>query len=468
VASASPRCGDGTMRACLIGGGVAGIATAKALAERSVDFDAFERSDRLGGVWSFGNPHGVSAAYDTLCLNSSKSMTEWPDLPMPEHYPDYPSHVQMEDYLNGYVDHFGLRDRYTFETAVERAERREGGGWDVTLSTGETRPYDVLLAGNGHHQEPNRPEFPGAFDGEVIHAHDYRERESLRDRDVVVLGMGNSAMDIVAEAAKVGRSAVLSARRGTYILPKYLFGRPLDTLPNDPRIPFPIRRRILAQLIKVGHGEMADWGLPTPDHPLGGSHPTVSAEIFGQLKRGAITVKPCIARYDGAEVEFTDGSRVPADLVVLATGYRITFPFLDPSVLSAPGNRISLFLNIFDPRWDDLAVLGLVQTVGSNIRMAWAQAQLVGDWVAGRYELPPVSEMREAIAANDRAIAKRYIASPRHTLQIDHHDYLRRVAQERAAGAARAGVAEPQAPGPVGLLRRGVGRMTDRVAALLP
>jgi dimethylaniline monooxygenase (N-oxide forming) len=440
---------------CLVGGGVAGIATAKALAERGVDFEAFERSDRLGGVWSFGNPYGVSAAYDTLCLNSSKTMTQWPDFPMPAHYPDFPSQVQMEDYLNAYVDHFGIRDRFTFQTAIEHAERLPNG-WEVTLSTGERRRYDVLLAANGHHYEPNRPEFPGELSGQIIHSHDYSERESMRDRDVVVLGMGNSAMDIVAEAAKVGRSAVLSARRGTYILPKYLFGRPIDTLPNDPRVPWALRRMVLDRLIKIGHGRMSDWGLPTPDHPLGASHPTVSAEIFGQLKRGAITVKPCISRYDGEKVEFTDGSRVRADLVVLATGYKVVFPFLAPEVLSAPGNQVELYLNIFDPRYDDLGVLGLVQTVGSNIRMAWAQAQLVGDWVAGKYALPSSEEMRAAIAEHTRALRERYVASPRHTLQVDHHDYLRRIEAERRAGAERAGLTPVQGSG---LVRRLVDRL---------
>jgi dimethylaniline monooxygenase (N-oxide forming) len=446
-----------TRTVCVVGGGVAGIAAAKALAERGVAFDAFEKSDRLGGVWSYGNPYGVSAAYDTLHLNSSRTGTQWPDFPMPRHWPDYPSKAQVERYLNDYVDHFGLRARFTFETAVDRAERRAEGGWEVTLSTGQRRDYDLLLACNGHHAQPHVPEFPGSFEGEVIHSHDHTTRESLRDRDVVVLGLGNSAMDVIAEAAKIGRSATLAARRGYYILPKYLFGKPLDTLPNDPRVPFAIRRRVLDAAIRLGHGRMSDFGLPEPDHPIGGSHPTVSSEIFDQLRRGAITVKPTIDRYAGDEVVFVDGSSVRADLVVLATGYRIVFPFLSPEVLSAPDNHIELYLNMFDPRWDDLAVVGLVQTVGSNIRMAHAQAQLAGDWAAGRYTLPGPDRMREAIAANTRALQRRYVASKRHTIQVDHHDYLRRIDRERRAGVARThGRGEGSRPGPL-----------DRIAALV-
>jgi dimethylaniline monooxygenase (N-oxide forming) len=424
----------------VVGGGVAGIAAVKALVERDVEVDAFERSDRLGGVWSFGNPHGVAAAYDTLHLNSSRPMTQWPDHPMPSDWPDYPSATQVESYLNDYADRFGVRERYRFETTVEHAGRRSDGGWDVRLSTGERRRYDLLVVANGHHTEPNRPELAGRFDGEVIHAHDYDTREQLRGRDVVVLGLGNSAMDIVAQAAQVGRSATLAARRGYHVLPKHLFGKPLDQYPNDPRVPFPLRRAALTVLLRAGHGRMSRFGLPEPDHPLGGSHPTVSADVFDELRRGAITVKPMIAQLDGDEVAFVDGSRVRADLVVLATGYRIVFPFLDPEVLSAPANRIELYRNVFDPRWADLAVVGLVQTVGSSFRMAHAQAQLVGEWAAGRYALPGAEVMRAAIAENTAALRERYVASDRHTIQVDHHAYLRLLERERRAGAVRAGV----------------------------
>jgi dimethylaniline monooxygenase (N-oxide forming) len=433
----------------VVGGGVAGIATVKALVERDVEVDAFERSDRLGGVWSYGNPSGVSAAYDTLHLNSSRAMTQWPDHPMPSDWPHYPSATQVETYLNGYADRFGVRDRYRFETAVDHAERQPDGGWKLRLSTGEVRDYDLLVAANGHHCEPNRPTLPGSFDGEVIHAHDYHTRDQLRDRDVVVLGLGNSAMDIVAQAAKVGRSATLTARRGYHVLPKFLFGKPLDQYPNDPRVPFALRRAGLTALLRAGHGTMSSFGLPEPDHLLGSSHPTVSEDVFDELRRGAITVEPMIDHLDGDGVVFVDGTRVRADLVVLATGYRIVFPFLDPEVLSAPANDIALYRNIFDPRWDDLAVVGLVQTVGSNIRMAHAQGQLIGDWASGRYRLPDPDAMRAAIAENTAELRARYVASDRHTVQVDHHAYLRLLERERREGAVRAGGVDRPVRGPL-------------------
>lgn len=423
----------------VIGGGVAGIATTKALLERGVPVEAYERSDRLGGVWSYGNPYGVSAAYDTLHLNSSRATTQWPDHPMPADWPHYPSHEQVAAYLDGYADRFGVRDAYTFETAVERAVRCPDGGWQLTLSDGRQRRVDRLVAANGHHAEPKVPTFPGAFDGELLHSHDYTTREQLRDKDVVVLGLGNSAMDVVAQAAAVGRSATLAARRGYHVLPKFLFGIPLDQLPNDPRVPFALRRRALSLLVRLGHGRMRDFGLPEPDHPLGGSHPTVSHDVFEPLREGRIGVKPTIVGFDGDQVRFADGTSARADVVVLATGYRIVFPFLDPQVLSAPDNDIGLYLNLFDPRYDDLAVAGLVQTLGSNIRMVHAQAQLLGDWAAGAYALPDPATMRAEIADYRRRLRRRYVHSTRHTVQVDHHDYLRRIDRERREGARRAG-----------------------------
>jgi dimethylaniline monooxygenase (N-oxide forming) len=429
---------DVTGSVCVIGGGVAGIAITKAMLERGVEVSAFERSDRLGGVWSYGNPYGVSAAYDTLHLNSSRLTTQWPDHPMPTDWPDYPSHTQVASYLDGYADRFGVRDAYTFETSVEQVTRNPDGGWDVTTSDGDTATFAKVVAANGHHCEPKVPSFPGDFDGVVMHSHDYSTREQLRDKHVVVLGLGNSAMDVVAQAAEVGASATLAARRGYHVLPKYLFGVPLDRFPNDPRVPFALRRRALQLLIRLGHGRMSDYGLPEPDHALGSSHPTVSHDVFAPLRRGDITVKPTIDRFDGDEVVFADGSRVRADVVVLATGYRIVFPFFDPEVLSAPDNEIALYGNLFDPRYDDLAVAGLLQTIGSNIRMAHAQGQLLGDWAAGTYALPAPEVMRTAIDDYRTAMRERYVASTRHTVQVDHHDYLRWVERERRDGARRA------------------------------
>ena len=113
-------------RVCLIGAGSSGIAAAKALYERGIDFDCFEKSDRIGGNWVFENKNGMSAAYRDLFINTSRPRMEYSDFPMPESYPDFPHHTQIAAYFEEYVDHFGFRERITFETGVERADARGG------------------------------------------------------------------------------------------------------------------------------------------------------------------------------------------------------------------------------------------------------------------------------------------------------------------------------------------------------
>jgi len=170
--------------ACIIGAGSSGIAGAKILHERGIDFDCFEKSDRVGGNWVFGNKNGMSSSYRTLHINTSRERMEYSDYPMPKSFPDFPHHSQIAAYFSDYVDHFGFRDRIAFETGVERAERAGNGTWEVTLEDGTQRRYDALLVANGHHWDARWPEpaFPGAetFAGEQMHSHFYTDPDELR------------------------------------------------------------------------------------------------------------------------------------------------------------------------------------------------------------------------------------------------------------------------------------------------
>ncbi|HKG04610.1 MAG TPA: NAD(P)-binding protein, partial [Conexibacter sp.] len=169
---------------CVIGAGSSGIAAAKALRQRGIPFDCFEKSDRIGGNWVFGNKNGMSSAYRSLHINTSRERMEYTDFPMPKSYPDFPHHSQIAAYFDAYVDHFGFRDRIHFETGVEHAARGADGTWTISLDTGETRRYDALVVANGHHWNPRWPEppFPGSFDGAQSHAHHYIDNEPFKGR----------------------------------------------------------------------------------------------------------------------------------------------------------------------------------------------------------------------------------------------------------------------------------------------
>jgi thioredoxin reductase len=428
---------------CVIGAGSSGIAAAKALHERGIPFDCFEKSDQVGGNWVFGNRNGMSSAYRSLHINTSRERMEYSDFPMPKSYPDFPHHTHIAEYFNDYVDRFGFRERITFETGVEHARRGDDGVWAVTLDTGDTRSYDALAVANGHHWDPRWPEpaFPGEFNGEQVHAHYYVDNENLRDKNVLVVGIGNSAMDIAVESSFVARKTFLSSRRGAYILPKYLFGRPLDQIGVNAltgKLPWGFRQAILSAMYRVGVGKVQDYGLPEPDHKLGDAHPTISADFLNRIAHGEMTWKPNLSRLDGDRVVFEDGSAEPIDIIVYCTGYKVTFPFFDDDFISAPDNDLPLFRRVFKPGVDNLAFVGLLQPLGAIMPLAEAQGKWLASYLRGEYRLPPLPEMEADIRAERDRMFRRYVASKRHTMQVDFDNYLYELGKELKAGAARA------------------------------
>jgi cation diffusion facilitator CzcD-associated flavoprotein CzcO len=428
---------------CLIGAGSSGIAVAKALHARGIPFDCFEKSDRVGGNWVFGNTNGMSAAYRSLHINTSRERMEYSDFPMPKSYPDFPHHTQIATYFDDYVDHFGLRDKISFETGVEHAAREHDGTWTVTLDTGETRRYDALAVANGHHWDPRWPEpaFPGEFDGTQIHSHSYVDNADLHDKSVLVVGIGNSAMDIAVESSFVANKTFLSSRRGAYILPKYLFGRPLDQIGVNamtPRLPFRFRRAILTAMYRIGVGSVQDYGLPEPDHRLGEAHPTISADFLNRIAHGEMTWKPNVAALDGERVRFQDGSSEDVDVIIWCTGYKVTFPFFDEDFVAAPDNDLPLFRRVFKPGIDNLAFIGLLQPLGATMPLAEAQGRWLTAYLRGEYHLPPRHQMEADMRRERQQMFKRYVASKRHTMQVDFDNYLYAMNKELKAGAARA------------------------------
>jgi len=439
-----------TSRVCIIGAGASGITAAQVLAAKGIDFDCFEMGSGVGGNWRYDNDNGVSSAYRSLHINTSRTAMEYAAYPMPEDYPDYPSHWQIAAYFDDFVDHFGLRERITFRTEVAKVVstgstgRRRAGGYDVTIRSvddprepAETRHYDHVLVANGHHWDPRWPEpsFPGSetFPGTQLHAHYYRTPDVFEGRRVVVLGIGNSATDIAVESSRVAEETYLAMRRGAHVLPKYLFGVPTDHLTSSPlaRGPLPMQKLGMKAMLRLAVGRMTDYGLPEPDHDVLEAHPTISDDLLTRLGHGDITVKPNIDRFEGAKVFFTDGSAVEADVVVYCTGYRVSFPFLDDTVVRAEDNHVDLYRRVVAPGHPGLYFIGLIQPLGAVMPLAEEQAHWVAELIAGEVSLPPVPEMRAQIAAYDAALRKRYVASKRHTIQVDTHTYRGELRRER-------------------------------------
>ncbi len=275
-----------------------------------------------------------------------------------------------------------------------------------------------------------------------LHAHAFEDNTAWRDQAVLVVGMGNSAMDIAVESSFVASRTYMAARTPVHVVPKYVFGKPLDQFESPTlarTLPWKMRQKLTATMLKAVVGSYERYGLRTPSHGLLQAHVTVSDTILTRLAHGAVIAKPNLARFEGSEAVFEDGTRAHVDVVVYCTGYRITFPFFDKELVSAPDNRISLYKRVFHPEMTDLAFIGLVQPLGAIMPIAEEQGRLVADRLTGRYALPSRTEMAASMAANEAAIRARYIGSKRHTIQVDFETYLHELRQERRKGAQRVG-----------------------------
>ena len=340
----------------LVGAGPIGLCVARALKAHGIPYVQFETAAGVGGNWRDG-------VYETAHIISSRKTTEFTDYPMPASYPDFPSWMQMLAYLQDYARHYDLERNIRFGTTVAQARPEFDDGaerWHLTFADGSSARYKGIIACVGHHWDRRWPAYPGTFTGEMIHSKDYKTPEQLRGRRVLTIGGGNSACDIASEAARVAASSHISNRRGYWFLPKTLFGVPLVELVK-PWMPLWLQRVFLRAMLAVSVGDYRRYGLQKPDHAIFEHHPTINSEILYYIKHGRVTPHPDVARYDGAFVEFVDGTREQFDLVIAATGFHQTIPFLGPDLVPIDGPIVKLYGSMMSDRYRNLYVFGWAQ-----------------------------------------------------------------------------------------------------------
>jgi cation diffusion facilitator CzcD-associated flavoprotein CzcO len=362
----------------VIGAGPMGLACARNLQKQGIPFTGFELHNDVGGLWDIDNPH--STMYDTAHLISSKRMTEFTEFPMKDSVAQYPSHHELKTYFRDFVDHFGLREHYEFSTRVINVEP-DGDQWQVTTERDgqqQTRAFDGVMIANGTLHTPNRPELPGDFAGTVMHSADYRNPEVFRDKRVLVVGCGNSGADIAVDAVHHARSVDMSLRRGYYFLPKFLKGKPIDTIGGKLKLPRPIKQRMDALLIRMVMGKPSDYGLPDPDYRMYESHPVINSLVLHHLGHGDIRPRRSIDRIEGHTAHFSDGESGDYDLILMATGYLLDYPFIDRKHLNWPDNEDAprLYLNMMHPDYDNLFLMGMIEATGLGWEGRNQQARL--------------------------------------------------------------------------------------------
>lgn len=428
----------------VIGAGSSGIAGAKCALDEGLEPVVFEQTGEVGGNWVYRPEESHSSCYRSLYINTSREIMAYSDFPMPETLPDYPHNTHIVRYFEDYVARFRLRERIRFHHTVTRVAPN-GARWDVTTARADgsssTQTFDALMVANGHHWSPRwpRPAYPGAelFRGRQMHSHSYKEPSILAGRRVVIVGIGNSALDIAVEASHVAESVHLSTRSGAWVVPKYFFGKPLDHLAITrlgAHVPLELTGKIARKRLAKFQGPLESWGLPRPRFGPHQAHPTISNELLGRIGHGAVEIRPNVARLEPEHVVFEDGSRVAADLVIWCTGYDLRFPFFDDALVHVEDNRLDLYKRVFHPDLGgSVAFLGLVQPLGAIMPIAEMQARWAARVWTGHARLPDARAMRADIARMHDAVERRYTPSARHTIQVDFYAYMDELADQIGA-----------------------------------
>lgn len=420
---------------CLVGAGPAGLVMARALIKEGIPFDWFERNSNVGGIWDMDNAD--SPMYDSCHFISSKYTSGFYGFPMPSDYPDYPSWRQIRDYIRDFADKFQLKERVTFGVGVQEAVPLSDDRWQITLSNGKSEIYEGLINATGVTWHANRPELAGesTFKGKVIHSVEYRNATEFDGKRVLIVGAGNSGVDIASDAALHAEQAFLSVRRGYRFIPKYIFGVPTDALISG-KIQPPKGVSIdgdVTKMIDTLVGDLTRYGLPKPDHDLLASHPIMNTQVLHHLGHGDLIAKPDIdyLTVDGAV--FKDGSSEKLDLIVLATGYSYSVPYLEQGDDEWKDGRPQLYLRIFSRKHKNLYFIGYAEFADAAYRRFDEMAQMVVIDIRAKETGVHYPEMIQLKASDnpDLAGGHQYINSPRHTNYIEVETYLNYLATLR-------------------------------------
>ncbi|MDA9009013.1 NAD(P)-binding domain-containing protein [Alphaproteobacteria bacterium] len=415
----------------LIGAGPMGLATAKILLEQGIPFQGFEQHSDVGGLWDINAEQ--STMYESAHLISSKRMTEFKDFPMSDTAAEYPSHGQVLEYFHAFAERFSIREHFHFGAQVTALEPlgEDGDGWRVTWQDKHGEQSDIyrgIMIANGTLSEANMPKFPGHWDGEMIHASVYREPEFFQGKRVLVVGAGNSGCDIAVDAIHHGLGCDISMRRGYYFVPKYVFGKPADTMGGAIKLPMFLKRKIDALILKWFVGSPEKYGFPKPDYKLYESHPIVNSLLLFHAGHGDIKVRPDVERLDGKTVHFRDGTTADYDLILAATGYKLHYPFIDNRHLNWVGDAPHLYLNCMHPQRDDLFMMGMIEALGLGWHGRYEQAEMVAHYIKAK-DSPSGAVVRKQKQAGYRREtgSMSYIDLPRMAYYVDKSTYLKSV-----------------------------------------
>nr|XP_020670359.1 dimethylaniline monooxygenase [N-oxide-forming] 1-like isoform X1 [Pogona vitticeps] len=406
-------------KVAIVGAGVSGLASIKCCLDEGLEPTCFERSDDIGGLWRFTDylEEGKPSLYKSLISNTCKEMSTFSDFPYPEDFPVFLPHARLLEYLRMYTDHFDLRRHIQFKTTVITIRKRPDfsatGQWDVVTETNGKQTseiFDAVMVCIGYLADPSLQlsSFPGIdkFKGQYFHSREYKTPEVFKDKRVLVVGMGNSGVDIAVAATHTAKKVMISTSRGAWVISRVFDnGYPWDMV---------FLTRFLNMIRNSLPGRVTTWLLANranqwfnhayygiiPENRSVIREPIINDELPSCIISGKITIRPKVKEFKENAVVFANTPVAEeVDLIVFATGYKASFPFIDESILKVENKHASLYKYIFPPQLEKptLAIIGFLRPLGAVMPVVEIQARWATRVFKGLCKLPPVSTMMEEV-----------------------------------------------------------------------
>lgn len=363
----------------LIGAGPVGLAVAHALKRAKIPYDHVEADDDVGGNWY----HGV---YEHVRLVSSKRFTQYPIYPMPSAYPHFPSAPEMLAYYRRFANVFGLTPNIQFRRKVVLITPDASSRWHVTFDDGHTHTYNGVIVCAGQHWHKHYPNIDGNFDGQWLHAKDYKSPTNFTNKRVLVIGAGNSGCDIAQALIPHAQKVHWSVRTGPWFVPRYLGTKPLaEWLPKQ--TPPSMERAFTMAILRMLLGSNTQYNLPHPNHRLFERLPTTNTSILKHVKSNELQTHPAPTQLHGHRVTFDNNTHADVDAIICATGYDYHLPFFPKGLLHIQPKRIDLIAGSLVPHYKNLYIVGMVQSRKGLGTLATPYAELLANLILAQSQI---------------------------------------------------------------------------------
>ncbi|KAK8786648.1 hypothetical protein V5799_023586 [Amblyomma americanum] len=421
------------MKVAVIGAGATGVTAVKACLEEGLDVVCFERAANCGGLWWYRDEDedpDTGTVMRFTVANTSKEMCVYSDFPPDKDWPVFLRHEKMLRYIRDYADHFRVTPRIRFRHMVVDLSK------DLTLKVRDLEKgkefeetFDKVMVCTGHHGIPFVPFVSGRdkYKGRVMHSRDYKYTdESLRGKRVVIVGFGNSAVDIAVDMSDMTEQVFLSIRRANWIMPRHVGGVPIDVK---------LTKQLFCFFYDYVPVTLSSWFLQwvadsvcnrklfglEPQHQLLAQNTIINSTLPEKVLNGAVKFRGEIEAFTEQGV-IMDGIEEQADLVVFATGYKHDVPFAG-NVLRREGEFPLLYRRVFPPEHPEVAFIGFVDVNGSIVQVAEMQSRYAVQVFTGKLTLPSSNAMLADLIMEREETRRCFVPSKRHTLMVDYLAY---------------------------------------------